>query len=158
MTAPRTLMTVPRTLLSLALGLGILTAASGALAATATGTLTVNALVANTCTVANALLDFGTYNPVVGSTAATTTNVNCTLLVPYTVSLGLGDNHSASSNRMKATVAGVDRFIPYTATLTLATGVGTGLNVPTAITGLAAAGANVPAGAYTDSVVVTVTF
>jgi len=55
-------------------------------------------------------------------------------------------------------VNGSSYYLPYTASITLPTGVGTGLPVGSVITGSAPAGANVPAGTYTDTLTVTVTF
>lgn len=167
-------MNVSRRLLTLTLGtLATAMLALGApsgLAATSTGRLTVDALVANSCTIGDATLDFGTYSSGAGAMKATTATVNCTLAAPYSLTMDQGQNVSTStppSNRMKAIVGTQSYYIPYTAAFTSGTlvsgvstlsGVGTGIGVPVAINGAAPAGANVPAASYTDSVTMTVMF
>ena len=151
-------MTLKRTLTSLGLGLGILCAASSSLAASSTGILTLNTTITSACTIADATINMTAYSSTAGATGTTNTTVNCTLLTPYTVTLGQGSHYLNSSNRMKATVGGTDYFIPYTVTAPVGTLIGTGLAVPTALVGNAASGVNVPAATYTDSVIMTVTF
>jgi len=137
------------------------------LAATATGTMSVTALVANSCTISNATLDFGTYNTLLGVTKVSSANVNCSLFASHTLTMDQGQNHTGSTNQMKATIAAQTYFLPYTTSFVGAalvgsllslSGVGTGLSVPTPITGTVAAAVNVPAGTSTDSVLMTVTF
>ncbi len=151
-------MTVLRKLLTLAAGVTVLSAAS-AMAATATGTLTVTALVNNSCTIGNATLDFGTYLTATGSTAAASVNVTCTLGTTYTLAIGQGLHYDSvgATNRLKANNKGM-YYIPYSAAFTAPTLVGSGVAIPTAITGTAAAGANVPGDTYADSVIMTVTY
>ena len=157
-------MTVLRKLLTLAAGVTVLSAAS-AMAATATGTLTVNATVNSSCTIGNATLNFGTYTTALGASNTANVNVNCTLGTTYTLAMGQGQNYdtTAATNRMKSSAisGGVSHYIPYTATFTtgtLPTGLGLAIPVATLITGNAPLGANVPADTYTDSVVMTVTY
>jgi len=156
-----------RRLLPLTLGL-ITLCTPAALAASSTGTLTVQAVVANSCTIGNATLNFGTYTQAAGATAAGTVTVNCSLLTPYTLTMNNGLNFESTSGkrRMQANVGGTDYFIPYTTSITGALSVlgvatplvGTGVNVPLPVVGTADAGANVPAATYTDSVTVSVNF
>ncbi|WP_424951145.1 spore coat protein U domain-containing protein [Deinococcus sp.] len=139
---------------------GILTlGAAPALAATATGTLTVNAQVNNSCTIGNATLNFGTYVSASGTVGTTTVNVTCTPLVVYSLSLDQGANHDSvgATNRMKANSVG-NYYIPYSVSFPASLPVGTGLPIATVITGTAPAGANVPSDTYSDSVVMTVTY
>jgi len=158
-------MTMIRRLFPLAL---IALAAPSALAASSTGTLTVQATVTNSCTIGNATLAFASYTQAAGGAASSTIGVNCSLLTPYTLSMDNGQNYDsvASKRRMKATVSSTDYFIPYTTSITGALSVlgvatplvGTGVNVPLPVVGTADAGANVPAATYTDSVTVSVNF
>ncbi|WP_407540099.1 spore coat protein U domain-containing protein [Deinococcus radiomollis] len=152
-------MTVLRKLLTLAAGVTVLSAAP-ALAATATGALTVTALVNSSCTIGNATLNFGTYTTAAGATTTALVNVNCTLGTVYTLAMGTGQNHDATAgNRMKSATG--SSYIPYTATFptgTLPTGLGLAVPISTLIIGNAPAGANVPADNYSDSVVMTVTY
>ncbi|MGY2892617.1 spore coat protein U domain-containing protein [Deinococcus sp. UYEF24] len=159
-------MTVLRKLLTLAAGVTVLSAASAlAASSTATGNLTVKALVNSSCTIGNATLDFGTYTTALGATTTATVNVNCTLLTAYTLAMGQGQNYDATAgNRMKSTnttTGMVSHYIPYTATFptgALPTGLGLGIAIPTLITGNAPAGANVMADTYSDSVIMTVSY
>ncbi len=156
-----------RRLLPLTLGL-ITLCTPAALAASSTGTLTVQAVVANSCTIGNATLNFGTYTQAAGATAAGTVTVNCSLLTPYTLTMNNGLNFESTSGkrRMQANVGGTNYFIPYTPVIAGALTVGgvpvplagTGLDVPYAITGIADAGSNVPAATYSDTVTMTVGF
>ncbi len=155
-------MTIKRTLVSLVLGLSALVSASAALAGSVAGTLSVNTLVSNACTISDATMTMTAYTQTTGATGTGTPSINCNLLSVYTVTLGQGLHYSGGSNRMKATVASTDYYIPYSLVTPVGTLVGTlvgtGLAVPTAIVGSAAAGVNVPAATYSDSVVMTVSF
>lgn len=59
--------------------------AQSAWAAAATGTLTVTASVTSVCTVSDATLAFGDYNPTVAKDATATVNVQCTKDTAYTL-------------------------------------------------------------------------
>jgi len=78
-------------------------AAPAAHAATASGQLTVQATVVDTCAVANATLDFGPVNPGTGSAGPTTgaINVTCSLGTPFSVGLDNGANLSGGKRRMR---------------------------------------------------------
>ena len=74
-----------------------------AAAATATGTLTVQATVADACSLADGALAFGNVDPNAGVTSAVRANiaVTCTLGASFTVGLGDGQNLAAGSRRMR---------------------------------------------------------
>jgi spore coat protein U-like protein len=158
-------------------------AASGAQAATATANLTVQAQVTANCTISTAVVDFGSYDPVVANASAAKTGngsvtVACTKGSAPTIGLGLGSNSSGSTRRM---TNGTDMLIyelylppnttPGTACGALTTVWGTsGANLftPTSpassagrtynVCGSVAGGQNVGVGSYSDTVVATVTF
>jgi spore coat protein U-like protein len=72
-----------KTLIPIALVFALIAVAPAAFAATASSTLTVNASVTANCTIANATLNFGAYDPVVTNAVAdldgsTTMTVACT--------------------------------------------------------------------------------
>lgn len=79
-----------KTLVITALAFALVAIAPAAFAATANGTLTVNASVAANCTISNATLNFGAYDPVVANAAAdlpgsTSMTVACTKGVTATL-------------------------------------------------------------------------
>lgn len=157
----------------------IATMSGTAVAGTATSNLAVSATVAANCTIdASAGLAFGTYDPIVtnASTALTgsgTISTTCTNGASATITLGQGANADTSSTDtapLRRMTDGTD-FLSYQlytdsgdSTVwgnTSATGAavtGTGAAISTTVYGSVAAGQNVPAGSYTDTVVATVTF
>ncbi len=72
-------------------------------ASTATGSLTVQALVVDTCSVTNALLDFGTVNPTNGTLlpALGGIAVTCSLGTPFTVGVDNGTNAASGQRRLR---------------------------------------------------------
>jgi len=83
-----------------AVGLAV---AGSANAATATGTLTVQATVSDACSVADAALTFGAVNPTAGVVVPVTANINvtCTLGTTFSVGLGDGSNVSGGNRRLR---------------------------------------------------------
>jgi spore coat protein U-like protein len=165
-----------------ALSLGLLVlgavAATPALAATSTSNMAVSALIVDVCTVVAGPLNFLTYS----TTAATPTDATatltatCTLLTPYTLTLGQGSHAAAGSTdttplrQMQNTLLSLDvlgyllhQDAAHTTVWgnTQATGQGsTGAGLPQLFTvyGRIPAGQNKPPAVYTDVVVVTITF
>jgi spore coat protein U-like protein len=145
-----------------------------ATAATATSSLAVTAAVAKNCVITAGTVAFGNYDPV-GVNAATPLDqsgsftVACTKNTAYTVALGLGANASGTTRRMSSG-GGTPDYLGYELFLDSAhttvwnatnTSGGTSSNVsPITLTvyGRVAAGQNVGAGSYTDTVVSTVNF
>lgn len=69
---------------------------------TASGTLTVNGTVVDSCTVQNQTLSFAGYNPVAdsGNTAQADISVTCSNGTAYTIGLDNGQNFSSSQRHM----------------------------------------------------------
>ncbi|HEV2271319.1 MAG TPA: spore coat U domain-containing protein [Steroidobacteraceae bacterium] len=156
-----------------------LAASSATQAGTATSSLSVTATVSANCTITTAPVAFGAYDPIV--TNATnpldgtgTVTVTCTNGSAVAVTLGQGTNaaggstDAAPARQMKD--AGTD-LLAYTlyqdsgrttvwgntvGTSVSDTGNGTAQSLT--VYGAVAAGQNVPAGSYSDTVVATVTF
>ena len=146
---------------------------------TAQANLAVNASVTANCTITTTAVAFGAYDPVSAnaSTALNGTgalNVTCTSGASATLTLGQGANADTGSTdtvparRMND---GGTNFLSYTlyseptrTTVwgnTAPTGLaitGSGTQVAETVYGTVAAGQNVPAGTYSDTVVATVTF
>lgn len=145
------------------------------LAATATANLTVSATVAVNCTISTGTLAFGSYDPVVANASADldasgTFTVACTKGASgVTIDLGQGGNYS-SGRRM----ASAGNFLPYqlhsnsartavwgstSGGATVAVGAPASKAAVThTVYGRIAAGEDVPAGSYSDTVVATVNF
>jgi spore coat protein U-like protein len=156
-----------------------ISAASSTDAATATSNLSVTASVTANCTISTTAVAFGAYDPVVTNATTAlngtgTVSVNCTSGDSTTVTLGQGANAGTGSTdaapARRLNDGGSD-FLNYTlyqdtgrSTVwgnTTGTGVaytGTGLVTVLTVYGAVAAGQNVPAGSYTDTVVATITF
>jgi spore coat protein U-like protein len=151
----------------LALG-GILALAlslTNAHAASTSTSFQVTATVGTACTVSAANLDYGTYNPLalLPTSVTTTVTVQCTLLATYTVGLSAGSGTGATVAVRKMTKGG-DQDPAHLlvwgdsiGTDTIA-GVGTGLAVPHVVYGQIPALQNVNAGAYSDTIVVSVNY
>jgi spore coat protein U-like protein len=160
-------------------------AAVPAFAQTATTNVAVSASIANTCTITNASVAMGVYDPVVTNATAPldgsgSVTITCTRGAVTTVSLGLGTHASGSQRRMSD---GVPNFMNYelyqppsTTPATACTyaaptvwgTAGANLFTPAAapstaarsynICGRVAGGQDLPSGSYTDTVVAIVNF
>jgi spore coat protein U-like protein len=168
-------------LLSSALALGALsTVASDALAeGTDTDDLDVTATVIDNCTITAGTVAFGDYDPAIDNKAANldgtgTVSVICTTGASAKVTLGQGvsaDTGSTDAAPLRRMVYDTDNFLSYSlfqeagrTTVwgnTDATGVvatADGASHDLTVYGRVAMDQNVPAGAYNDTVVATVTF
>jgi spore coat protein U-like protein len=145
-------------------------------AGTASGSLAVSASIANNCTVGTSTMAFGAYDPVGtnASTALTATGtvaLTCIKNDSTTITLGLGNNSTHASGTTRAMTDGASDYLSYelytssarstvwNTTNTVAyTGTGTSGTVSVYGTIPAGQGVAQPAGSYTDSVAITVTF
>ena len=164
--------------LTAAVGLA-LGASSGSQAGTQTSSLLVSATVSANCSITTAPVAFGAYDPVtVNATAALTSSgtvtVTCTTGSTGTITLGQGANPAGGSTDIapaRQLKDGGTDVLAYTLFQdsgrltawgnTAGTGVaslGTGTATALTVYGSVAAGQNVPAGSYSDTVVATVTF
>lgn len=150
-------------------------------AGTATTTFSVTATVVNSCAINSAgNLAFGNYDP----TSATATNgsssisVNCTKGDAYTIALNYGANGGSATNRIMSDGASTPDLLNYNlytdsthgnvwnsscgAGNNCGSGTGAGPGAGNAQTytvyGQIAAGQNVPAGSYSDTITLTVNF
>jgi spore coat protein U-like protein len=144
-----------------------------AFAATATGTLTVEAGVGTACSVGNTTMNFGgaipSNNPALNITGSV--NINCTTGAPFTVDL---DGGSALQGTLRGMKNGTNRIqyqlyldVGHTSVWGLAccgggsvAGVGIGAPETLVVYGGIGAGAigSAPAGEYSDTVNITLTF
>lgn len=139
--------------------------------ATATTTMAVTATVLNSCIVVASPLAFGNYDPTSGSAtnATTTLAVTCTSGAAYNVGLDAGTASGATVNTRK--MANGANLLPYAiykevghsniwgdTTTDRVSGTGNGLLQSLTVYGSIPAGAAVPAGAYTDTLNVTLTY
>ncbi len=133
-----------------------------ALAATSTGTLTINATVNASCTLASATLNLGNYNFVSGSAGTANLAVTCNVPTLFTVTADNGQNYSGGLRMKHSTL---DKYLNYTM-VTTPVGFSTGAvplvggdfstNVAVLVT---ATGAQVAsAGTYTDVVTLTLEY
>jgi spore coat protein U domain-containing protein, fimbrial subunit CupE1/2/3/6 len=153
--------------------------APGTHAATQTSNLSVTASVTANCTISTTPVAFGAYDPVTanattGLNGTGTVSVNCTNGASTTVTLGQGANPGAGSTDAvpaRRLNDGATDYLTYTLYSdtgrttawgnTAGTGLaftGTGAVQALTVYGTVAAGQNVPAGNYSDTVVATVTF
>ena len=148
---------------------------SPAFATTATNPLAVSATVSNNCTITTGTLAFGTYDALTANASANldqtgTFSITCTKGTPYTVSLSLGAHASGTTRRM-VNASDATAFLTYEiyndsfgGTVWNGTNMvgGTAASKNTAITltayGRVPAGQDAAQGAYSDTVVETVTF
>ena len=144
-----------------------------AMASTATNTFAVTTVVLSVCTVAATPMAFVSYDPTSASNTdgTTTVAVLCTAGTPYNVRLSPGANAVTVTTRKMLLTAGTD-LLPYSlfrdsgrtqnwgATDGTDTVAGTGNGLPQSLTvyGRVASGATVAAGAYLDTVTVTVNY
>ncbi|MGQ5798116.1 Csu type fimbrial protein [Serratia sp. IR-2025] len=121
-------------------------------------------------------ISFGTYSSLAnvitasatGSGGTGTLGLNCTTGTNYTVALDNGLNATGSQRRMASSVPAYISYnlyqdsahaVPWNSTTGLLTGTGTGSAVPLIVYGLVpAAGTTPAAGAYSDTVTMTVTW
>ena len=139
-------------------------------AATQTSSFTVSASVTANCTISAAALAFGAYDPVVANASAnldqtSTITVACTKGTSASVSLDSGVNYS-SGRRMKAgsnylgyeMYSDSGRSTVWDSTNTVAYNAASKSSTDLTVYGRVAAGQDVPAGSYSDTVVATITF
>lgn len=141
-------------------------------AATATTTFPVTATVLNSCLVAATSLVFGNYNPSLGTAldATNTVTATCTLGSAFNIGLGVGIGSGASVSSRKMTFGGnllnytlysdSSRSTIFGETIGTDTIAITAASLPTTLTvyGRIFGGQNEPAGAYVDTVNVTLTY
>jgi len=100
-----------------ALLLPLTLAAPSAVAATANGTLTVQATVAAQCNVNSPTLSFGTYNPANALAGTATLSLKCTKSTAYSVALSAGGNGggtaAAPTRAMGGTTTGNTDLLNY---------------------------------------------
>ena len=140
--------------------------------ATATTTMAVTTTVLNSCIVVATPLAFGSYDPTAGAakTGTTTIAVTCTSGAPYNVGLDKGANGSAVNARLMKDSG--SNTLPYslysdsgrttiwgnTPATDTVSGSGSGLLQSLTVYGSIPSGQTAPAGAYTDTVNVTVNY
>ena len=169
-------MRISRLLFSFAT-VGVLVVSSARLVAagSATASLQVSATVSANCTISTASVAFPAYDPIVTHASANddgtgTVTITCTRGTATTIGLGLGGNASGSQRRLKDATTD---YINYALYLDAARTTVWGSASPNLLTPAAAPDKNprsftvygripsaqdVPAGAYTDTVVATVNF
>jgi spore coat protein U-like protein len=167
-----------RKILSASLLAASLAAVGGANAGTTTTTFPVTATVATNCLVSATALGFGTYTQGAGNVNQTSTvNVNCSLGTGFNVGLNAGSTPAATvttrkmlngANQLAYTLySDAARSVNWGNTVGTntvpGTGAGFGAGNVVALTVYgqvpdSAANQGVPAGNYTDTVLVTVTF
>ncbi len=141
-------------------------------ASTSTASVAVSANVLSSCGVTALPLAFGTYSPSQSSnsTASTTIAVTCTNGTPYAIGMNAGSGTGASvatriltsgSNTLGYSLyqdSGYSTVWGNTIGTNTETGTGTGLVQTITVYGSITALQAVPAGSYTDSVTVTLTY
>lgn len=142
--------------------------ANSALADTATTTFNVTATVLSSCNVAATDLEFGNYDPTAGDLDSTSTiTATCTAGTEYEIALGQGQNTSRQMKHASGPeLLDYELYQPdgYTtiwgdvggATVTQTSTAGGPVNYT--VNGRITGGQYVTAGAYTDEVLVTVTY
>jgi spore coat protein U-like protein len=141
-------------------------------ASTSTATIAVSASVLSSCGVTALPLAFGTYSPTqaTNTTASTTIAVTCTNGTPYNIGMGLGSGSGATVSARKMTAgsntltynlyqdSGYSTQWGTTIGTNTQTGTGSGLAQTITVYGSITALQSVPAGSYTDSITVTLTY
>jgi spore coat protein U-like protein len=159
---------------AVAAGALVLGATAPALAQTATANLSVTATVTKNCSITTTPVAFGSYDPIVANAASPldgtgTVVVTCTKGAGTRIDLGLGSNATGSTRRM---LGGTDllTYELYTDTgrsTVWGSGAGAGQSIPAApnknprtftVYGRVAAGQDVGAASYSDTVVATINF
>lgn len=155
----------------------LVVAAGSAFAGTATSNMSVTATITANCTITANPLAFGAYDPIVANAVAplngtTTLNVVCTNGAPATVTMGqglnpVGNNPAAPVRQMASGGNFLGYFLYQNIGPTTVWGdvggpgeayAGTGVATVVNVYGQIPAGQNVPAGSYSDTVIVTITF
>jgi len=144
--------------------------APASFAATASGTLAISASVVAACTVVGSAIAFGAYTQSVVNQSGTIT-VLCTNGTAYNVGLdaGTGTGATVSNRKMSAAGGGTLNYALYrdaartnnwgsTIGTDTATGTGSGLTQTLTVYGQIAAAQTPLAGAYSDTVTVTLTY
>ncbi|MBG7618868.1 spore coat U domain-containing protein [Herbaspirillum sp. AP02] len=144
--------------------------APASFAATASGTLTISASVVAACTVVGSAIAFGAYTQSVVNQSGTIT-VLCTNGTAYNVGLdaGTGTGSTVGNRKMSAAGGGTLNYALYrdaartsnwgsTIGTDTATGTGSGLTQTLTVYGQIAAAQTPLAGAYSDTVTVTLTY
>ena len=146
-----------------------------AVAGSATGSFNVTTTVIDVCAVATNDLGFGTYSPIGGTAldGTTTITITCTLGTPYNVRLDAGAHGggSVSARKLQRTSGGSEtmNYSLYrnagrtqnwgeTDNTDTLSATGTGLTQGHTVYGRIPASENVPTGAYSDTVNVTVSY
>jgi spore coat protein U-like protein len=151
-----------------------LCAPQAANAATTSGSLSVTATVTANCTISTTALAFGNVDTISGSNVDATggLSITCTNGTAWTATAGVGAGSGASfTNRKMTSGANLLNYNIYTTTARTTvwgsgaggtgtiTGTGTGIVQAVTVYGRIASGqTSVPAGAYADTVAVTVTY
>ena len=154
--------------------LGSLVAPSIAHAATASGTLTVNASVTAVCLISNGTLNFGNYDPTSATptTGSTTLTLTCTPGTAYNIGLGAGAGSGATVTLRQLTSGGntlgykLFRDSGYTQNwgVTIGTDTLAGTSSSSQLSNTINVYGQIPAqeaaaaGSYTDTVAITVTY
>ena len=168
------------TALGAAVALPLAFTATPAQAATTTTTFNVTATVTSSCTVTATNLAFGSYNVLSASptNATSTITATCTKGTGFTIALDAGQNAGGASNfsaRAMTNGAATPSLLGYqlytnsahttvwgdgtnSSSTVSGTGTGPGAGVSNTVYGEIAANQNVPAGSYSDTVNVTVTY
>ena len=144
--------------------------APASFAATASGTLTISASVVASCTVVGSAIAFGAYTQSLVNQSGTIT-VLCTNGTAYNVGLdaGTGTGSTVSSRKMSAAGGGTPNYALYrdsarsnnwgsTIGTDTVTGTGSGLTQTLTVYGQIPAAQTPLAGAYSDTVTVTLTY
>jgi len=141
--------------------------------AVASTTFQVQITITNACSIDSVNdLNFGSQGSIaLGVDAITTFNVQCTLLVPYSIGLSAGTGAGATVTTRKMTgpaSATIDYSLYQDLTHLLVwgdsigtntvAGIGTGLTLPYVVYGRVAPQATPAAGLYTDTITITVTY
>jgi len=166
-------------IVSAAVAIGAFGFPAAALAGSATGSLTVNASVAQNCLINSPTLAFGSYDPIVtnlstaltGSATATFTCTEGATAVYVTANAGANGTHAVGTTRAMAGGGSYLSYELYTdagyTTVWNTTNSGGHTFAPTfassqtanaTIYGSIPAGQNIPVASYTDSVTMTVNF
>jgi spore coat protein U-like protein len=153
-----------------AAGVVIAGLSSSAYAANQAADLAVSATVTKNCTISTSPLNFGSYDPV-GTNATTDVVGNGSLLIACTkgalanVALGNGGGAGPDSRRL----ANGTNYLPYqlykedgstvwSSASTVSYTSASKAQTPLTVVGKIAAGADIPAGSYSDTVVATINF
>ncbi|WP_224242344.1 Csu type fimbrial protein [Hyalangium gracile] len=148
---------------------------SSALAGTATANMSVSATVSNSCTISTTALAFGAFSPTSGQPGNGTSSVSvtCTQDAPLSIMLGEGSYADAASSpdaplrRMNFGTSYLNYELYQDAALTTLWGdssnsgkgsIGTGSAENHTVYAKIPSGQNVPAGAYADTLLATVSF